>query len=208
MTCELLQQNGWFLVTLLGTLLVVLLFVHGAQSLISSLGGNDEGRRWVISLTGCQWKFTLPMFILFSGVLFVSVPQFHATSFGGAYWLWGIIFFSYVWQALSYEFRDQLSHLLGANAFQILLVLNGMVGSVLLGSALATFFEGEFNLWVLVFGFSVFFLARILGILYVKTRVCDADIRSCASVRLMGSTIAFLVLFVTYLVHQMMDFLS
>ena len=244
MTYEFLQQYWWFLVSLLGALLVFLLFVQGANSLVGSLGGDAEGRRLVINSTGRKWEFTFTTLVTFGGAFFASFPLFYSTSFGGAYWLWMIILFSFVLQAVSYEFQNKLGNLLGAKTFQFFLVLNGIVGPVLLGGAVATFFEGSnfivakdnltslspltsdlspqtspvisqwanashgldalLNPWVLIFGFAVFFLARILGILYVMNNVNDADIRARARVRLMGSTIAFLVLFVSYLVHLLL----
>ena len=244
MTYEFLQQYWWFLVSLLGALLVFLLFVQGANSLVGSLGGDDEGRRLVINSTGRKWEFTFTTLVTFGGAFFASFPLFYSTSFGGAYWLWMIILFSFVLQAVSYEFQNKLGNLLGAKTFQLFLVLNGILGPVLLGGAVATFFEGSnflvakdnltelspltsdllpqtspvisqwanashgldalLNPWVLVFGFAVFFLARILGILYVMNNVNDADIRARARVRLVGSTIAFLVLFVSYLVHLLL----
>lgn len=233
MSYEMLQQYWWFLVSLLGALLVLLMFVQGANSLVGSLGGDAEGRRVVINSTGRKWEFTFTTLVTFGGAFFASFPLFYSTSFGGAYWLWMIILFSFVLQAVSYEFQNKLGNLLGARTFQFFLVLNGILGPVLLGGAVATFFEGSnfivekdnltgvqpvisqwanashgldalLNPWVLVFGFAVFFLARILGILYVMNNVDDEDIRSRASMRLVGSTIAFLVLFVAYLVHLLL----
>lgn len=233
MSYEMLQQYWWFLVSLLGALLVLLMFVQGANSLVGSLGGDAEGRRVIINSTGRKWEFTFTTLVTFGGAFFASFPLFYSTSFGGAYWLWMIILFSFVLQAVSYEFQNKLGNLLGARTFQFFLVLNGILGPVLLGGAVATFFEGSnfivekdnltgmqpvisqwanashgldalLNPWVLVFGFAVFFLARILGILYVMNNVDDEDIRSRASMRLVGSTIAFLVLFVTYLVHLLL----
>ncbi|MDE5999537.1 MAG: cytochrome d ubiquinol oxidase subunit II [Bacteroidaceae bacterium] len=230
MSYEMLQQYWWFLVSLLGALLVLLMFVQGANSLVGSLGGDAEGRRVVINSTGRKWEFTFTTLVTFGGAFFASFPLFYSTSFGGAYWLWMIILFSFVLQAVSYEFQNKLGNLLGARTFQFFLVLNGILGPVLLGGAVATFFEGSnfivekdnltgmqpvisqwanashgldalLNPWVLVFGFAVFFLARILGILYVMNNVDDEDIRSRASMQLVGSTIAFLLLFVAYLVH-------
>ena len=251
MSYEFLQQYWWFLVSLLGALLVFLLFVQGANSLVGSLGDDAEGRRVVINSTGRKWEFTFTTLVTFGGAFFASFPLFYSTSFGGAYWLWMIILFSFVLQAVSYEFQNKLGNLLGAKTFQFFLVLNGIVGPLLLGGAVATFFEGSnfivakdnltelsigsaelkvlnsqlstfnspvisqwanashgldalLNPWVLVFGFAVFFLARILGILYVMNNVNDENIRSRASVRLVGATICFLVLFVSYLVHLLL----
>ena len=236
MTYEFLQNYWWFIVSLLGALLVFLLFVQGANSLVRSLGWTEEGRRLVINSTGRKWEFTFTTLVTFGGAFFASFPLFYSTSFGGAYWLWMIILFTFVLQAVSYEFQNKLGNLLGPRTFQFFLVLNGIVGPLLLGGAVATFFEGSnfliakdnmidaasltpiisswanashgldalLNPWVLVFGLAVVFLARILGILYVMNNVNDEDIRSRGSVRLIGASVPFLVLFVAYLVHLLL----
>ena len=233
-TYEFLQQYWWFLVSLLGALLVFLMFVQGANSLVWSLGTNETERRLIVNSTGRKWEFTFTTLVTFGGAFFASFPLFYSTSFGGAYWLWMLILFSFVLQAVSYEFQNKLGNMLGARTFQLMLILNGIVGPLLLGGAVATFFEGSnflveknnitdmaqpvisqwanashgldalLNPWVLVFGFAVFFLAQILGILYVMNNVNDENIRSRASVRLVGATICFLVLFVAYLVHLLL----
>ena len=206
-TYEFLQQYWWFLVSLLGALLVFLMFVQGANSLVWSLGTNETERRLIVNSTGRKWEFTFTTLVTFGGAFFASFPLFYSTSFGGAYWLWMLILFSFVLQAVSYEFQNKLGNMLGARTFQLMLILNGIVGPLLLGGAVATFFEGSNFLvdpWVLVFGFAVFFLAQILGILYVMNNVNDENIRSRASVRLVGATICFLVLFVAYLVHLLL----
>ena len=233
MSYEFLQQYWWFLVSLLGALLVFLMFVQGANSLVGSLGGDAEGRRLVINSTGRKWEFTFTTLVTFGGAFFASFPLFYSTSFGGAYWLWMLILFTFVLQAVSYEFQNKLGNLLGVKTFQTFLVINGILGPLLLGGAVATFFEGSnfivakdnltgmqpvisqwanashgldalLNPWVLVFGFAVFSLARTLGILYVMNNVADENIRSRASVRLVGTTIVFLLLFVAYLVHLLL----
>ena len=236
MTYEFLQNYWWFIVSLLGALLVFLLFVQGANSLVRSLGWTEEGRRLVINSTGRKWEFTFTTLVTFGGAFFASFPLFYSTSFGGAYWLWMIILFTFVLQAVSYEFQNKLGNFLGPRTFQFFLVLNGILGPLLLGGAVATFFEGSnfliakdnmidaasltpiisrwanashgldalLNPWVLVFGLAVVFLARILGILYVMNNVADEDIRSRGSVRLIGATVPFLILFVAYLVHLLL----
>ena len=228
-----LQQYWWFLVSLLGALLVFLMFVQGANSMLFSLGANDVERRLLVSSTGRKWEFTFTTLVTFGGAFFASFPLFYSTSFGGAYWLWMIILFSFVLQAVSYEFQNKLGNLLGARTFQWCLVLNGILGPLLLGGAVATFFNGSnfvvskenlvdgFELqpvisswanashgldalldpWNLVLGFAVFFLARVLGILYVMNNVNDENIRSRGSVRLVGASVPFVVLFVAFLVH-------
>ena len=228
-----LQQYWWFLVSLLGALLVFLMFVQGANSMLFSLGANDVERRLIVNSTGRKWEFTFTTLVTFGGAFFASFPLFYSTRFGGAYWLWMIILFSFVLQAVSYEFQNKLGNLLGARTFQWCLVINGILGPLLLGGAVATFFNGSnfvvskenlvdgFELqpvisswanashgldalldpWNLVLGFAVFFLARVLGILYVMNNVNDENIRSRGSVRLVGASVPFVVLFVAFLVH-------
>lgn len=233
MTYSFLQHYWCFVVALLGALLVFLLFVQGANSVARSLGWTDEGRRLVYNSTGCKWEFTFTTLVTFGGAFFASYPLFYSTSFGGAYWLWMLILFTFVMQAVSYEFQNKIGNFLGPRTFQFCLTLNGIVGPLLLGGAVATFFEGSnfiveknnmidataltpiisrwtnashgldalLNPWVLVFGFAVVFLARVLGILYIINNVDDEDIRSRGSVRLVGAAIPFVILFVAYLVH-------
>ena len=143
MTYDFLQHYWWFLVSLLGALLVFLLFVQGANSMVRSLGYTDEGRRLVINSTGRKWEFTFTTLVTFGGAFFASFPLFYSTSFGGAYWLWMIILFTFVLQAVSYEFQNKLGNFLGPKTFQMCLVINGLLGPLLLGGAVATFFEGS-----------------------------------------------------------------
>lgn len=143
MTYSFLQQYWWFLISLLAALLVFLMFVQGANSLIGSLGSTPEKRRLVINSTGRKWEFTFTTLVTFGGAFFASFPLFYSTSFGGAYWLWMIILFTFVLQAVSYEFQNKLGNFLGPKTFQWFLITNGLVGPLLLGGAVATFFEGS-----------------------------------------------------------------
>ena len=236
MTYDFLQHYWCFIVSLLGAILVFLLFVQGANSVARSLGRTEEGRRLVYNSTGRKWEFTFTTLVTFGGAFFASFPVFYSTSFGGAYWLWMIILFTFVLQAVSYEFQNKIGNFLGPKTFQFFLTLNGIIGPLLLGGAVATFFEGSnfiiakdnlvdagaitpiisrwanashgldalLNPWVLVLGFAVVFLARVLGILYVINNVADEDIRSRGSVRLVGAAVPFLLLFVAYLVHVLL----
>ncbi|WP_321332188.1 cytochrome d ubiquinol oxidase subunit II [uncultured Bacteroides sp.] len=195
-TYILLQQYWWFVVSLLGALLVFLLFVQGGNSMLFSLGKDEEHRKMMINSTGRKWEFTFTTLVTFGGAFFASFPLFYSTSFGGAYWLWMIILFSFVLQAVSYEFQSKAGNLLGKKTYQTFLVINGVVGPLLLGAAVATFFTGSdfyvnkgnmtdglmpiisswgsawhgldalTNPWNVVLGLAVFFLARILGALY------------------------------------------
>lgn len=220
--------------SLLGALLVFLLFVQGANSLVYSLGRTEEGQLKVIESTGRKWEITFTTLVTFGGAFFASFPLFYSTSFGGAYWLWMIILFSFVLQAVSYEFQHRKGNLLGTRTYRWFLLLNGIVGPLLLGGAVATFFDGSnfivekasltdigapvisrwanasagldalLDPWNLVFGFAVMFLARMLGILYIMNNVDDEDIRSRGSVRLIGCTVPFLVLFLAFFVRTLL----
>ena len=142
-TYSFLQHYWCFLVSLLGALLVFLLFVQGANSMVRSLGYTEEGRRLVINSTGRKWELTFTTLVTFGGAFFASFPLFYSTSFGGAYWLWMTILFTFVLQAVSYEFQNKLGNILGAKTFQWFLIINGLIGPLLLGGAVATFFEGS-----------------------------------------------------------------
>lgn len=241
MSYEFLQQYWWLLVSLLGALLVFLMFVQGANSMIFQLGWNAKSRRMIVNSSGRKWEFTFTTLVTFGGAFFASFPLFYSTSFGGAYWLWMLILFTFVLQAVSYEFQNKIGNLLGPKTFQTFLVINGLVGPLLLGGAVATFFEGSnfivakenlisspiitdgvgapiisswanashgldalLNPWVLVLGLAVMFLAQVLGTLYIINNVDNEDIRSRASVRLVGAAVPFLIFFVTYLVHLLL----
>ena len=142
-TYSFLQHYWCFIVSLLGALLVFLLFVQGANSMVRSLGYTEEGRRLIVNSTGRKWEFTFTTLVTFGGAFFASFPLFYSTSFGGAYWLWMIILFTFVVQAVSYEFQNKLGNFLGPKTFQMCLVINGLLGPLLLGGAVATFFEGS-----------------------------------------------------------------
>ena len=236
MTYAFLQHYWWFLVSLLGALLVFLMFVQGANSMIFSLGRTAEERRLLINSTGRKWELTFTTLVTFGGAFFASFPLFYSTSFGGAYWLWMIILFSFVLQAVSYEFQNKLGNLLGTKTFQTFLVINGILGPVLLGGAVATFFTGSnfiiekgnivdmaqpvisrwanasngldalLDPWNVVFGLAVFFLARVLGGLFIINNVRDDVLESRASVQLVGNAVLFLVLFLTFFVHILLGY--
>ena len=233
MSYEFMQNYWWFLVSLLGALLVFLMFVQGANSLIFSLGADETERKMLINSTGRKWEFTFTTLVTFGGAFFASFPLFYSTSFGGAYWLWMLILFSFVLQAVSYEFQNKLGNIFGPRFFQIFLVINGIVGPLLLGGAVATFFDGSnfivekmnltdssqpiisrwangsngldalLDVWNLVFGLAVFFLARILGILYIINNVADDSLRTKCRNKLKMTTLLFLVLFLAFLIRTL-----
>ena len=234
MTYSFLQNYWWFLVSLLGALLVFLMFVQGANAMLFSLGRNDAERRLLVNSTGRKWELTFTTLVTFGGAFFASFPLFYSTSFGGAYWLWMIILFTFVLQAVSYEFQNKLGNFLGPKTFQAMLVINGLVAPLLLGGAVATFFNGsnfivdKMNLtvfsqpvishwanascgldalldpWNLVLGLAVMFLAQVLGILYVMNNVNDENIRSRGSVRLVGCAAPFVLLLVAFLIRTLL----
>lgn len=233
MTYTFLQHYWWFIVSLLGALLVFLMFVQGANSLSSSLAKNDMERRMILNSTGRKWEITFTTLVTFGGAFFASFPLFYSTSFGGAYWLWMLILFTFVLQAVSYEFQNKLGNLLGAKTFNACLYLNGVFGPFLLGVAVATLFNGanftieKGNLtslqpiisswandsygldalldpWNILFGLAVLYLVRSLGILYLMNNIEDENIRCRGSVRLVGTFSVFLVLFIVFIVRTLM----
>ena len=229
-----LQQYWWFVVSLLGAILVFLLFVQGGNSLIFCLGKTEEQRKMIINSTGRKWEFTFTTLVTFGGAFFASFPLFYSTSFGGAYWLWMIILFTFVLQAVSYEFQSKAGNLLGKTAYRVFLVLNGVVGPVLLGGAVATFFTGSafyinkgniadtmmpvisswanaghgldalLNPWNVVLGLAVFFLARILGSLYFINNISDADLVKRCRRALWGNTGLFLIFFLSFVIRTLL----
>ena len=234
MTYEFLQHYWWFLVSLLGAILVFMMFVQGGNSLIFSLGRTPEERRMLINSTGRKWALTFTTLVTFGGAFFASFPLFYSTSFGGAYWLWMIILFTFVLQAVSYEFQNKLGNFLGPKTFQWCLVVNGIVGPLLIGGAVATFFDGsnfiieKANLmdgmqpiiskwanasngldalldpWNLILGFAVFFLARVLGLLYYINNIKDDVIESRATVQLLGNAVTFLIFFLAFVIRTLL----
>ncbi|MDR1004573.1 MAG: cytochrome d ubiquinol oxidase subunit II [Prevotellaceae bacterium] len=234
MTYEFLQQYWWLIVSLLGAILVFLLFVQGGNSLIFSLGKTETQRKMLINSTGRKWEFTFTTLVTFGGAFFASFPLFYSTSFGGAYWLWMIILFSFVLQAVSYEFQGKAGNLLGANTYRTFLVINGIVGPILLGGAVATFFTGSdfyvskanivnvgmpvisqwgngwhgldalTNVWNVVLGLAVFFLARILGALYYINNIDDDDLAYRSRRVIATNTLLFLLFFLAFVIRTLL----
>lgn len=228
-----LQHYWWAVVSLLGALLVFLLFVQGGNSMLFCLGKSEEHRKIMVNSTGRKWEFTFTTLVTFGGAFFASFPLFYSTSFGGAYWLWMIILFSFVLQAVSYEFQSKAGNLLGQNTYRVFLVINGVVGPVLLGGAVATFFTGSAfvidkgnmadtlmpvisrwangwhgldalaNPWNVVMGLAVFFLSRILGALYFINNIADAELVARCRRSLWANTGLFLVFFLSFLVRTL-----
>lgn len=230
-TYEFLQAYWWFIVSLLGGILVFLLFVQGGNSLLFKLGRNEVERQLLVNSTGRKWEFTFTTLVTFGGGFFASFPLFYSTSFGGAYWLWMLILLSFVLQAVSYEFQGKLGNLLGRKTYQVFLVLNGFFGPLLLGAAVATFFNGSnftvskdaisaFSMpvisqwgnaahgldafldpWNIVLGFAVLFLARLLGNLYFINNINDEPLQGRFRHQLVVDAVPFLLFFLAFVIR-------
>lgn len=215
-----LQHYWWILVSLLGAILVFLLFVQGGQSLIYQLGKSAATRKLIINSVGSKWEFTFTTLVTFGGAFFASFPLFYSTSFSGAYWVWFLILIAFVVQAVAYEFRSKPENLLGTKTFDAFLFANGLLGTVLLGAAVSTFFTGShflidsqrhsewtlatrgleaaFNIQNLSLGLAVFFLSRILAILYFFNTIRNEEIISLSRKQLIFNAIPFLIFFLLF----------
>lgn len=234
-TYSCLQHYWWFLISLLGGLLVFLLFVQGGNSLLFQLGKTAEERSLLINATGRKWEFTFTTLVTFGGAFFASFPLFYSTSFGGAYWAWMLILFSFVLQAVAYEFQASMASPKGKKVWQSFLVFNGILGPLLLGAAVATFFTGSnfvvdkgnmsdlsmpvisrwangwhgidilFNIWNWVLGIAVYYLSRVLGGLYFLNRIDDDTLVDRCRRRLFGDALAFLVFFLAFVIRTLVS---
>ncbi len=219
-----LQQYWWAIVSLLGSILVFLMFVQGGQTLLYTLGKTELERTMLVNAFGRKWEFTFTTLVTFGGAFFASFPLFYSTSFGGAYWVWMVILLAFVVQAVAYEFRSKPNNFFGPKTYEVFLFINGALGTLLIGTAVGTFFTGSqfsvdpitnFSRWEtpwygleaalniqnLSLGLAVFFLARILGILYVMNSVDHEPIFTRAKKQLLVNTIPFLVFFLFFVVR-------
>jgi cytochrome bd ubiquinol oxidase subunit II len=215
-----LQQYWWALASLLGGLLVFLLFVQGGQTLVGSVAKSTDERNLVMNSLGHKWEFTFTTLVTFGGAMFAAFPLFYATSFGGAYWVWMLILFCFIIQAVSYEFRRKPSNFLGTKTFDFFLFLNGSLGVILLGTAVATFFTGSefsvsdyhlskwenplrgieaaFNPDNIALGLAVFFLARVLGSLYLINNIDNENILQRSFKQVKINAVIFLAFFLFF----------
>ncbi|NCA84289.1 MAG: cytochrome d ubiquinol oxidase subunit II [Clostridia bacterium] len=226
-----LQQYWWIIISLLGSLLVFLFFVQGGQTLIFRLGKTDMERKMIVNSLGRKWEFTFTTLVTFGGAFFASFPLFYSTSFGGAYWVWMIILFAFIVQAIAYEYRTKPNNFLGQKTYEVFLFINGAVGTILIGVAVSTFFTGsEFsvdklnltnifgtgsttisawqgpahgleaalNIQNLSLGLAVFFLARVLGILYLDNDIDEKAINDRVRRQLIINGIPFVVFFLLF----------
>ncbi|HPE34099.1 MAG TPA: cytochrome d ubiquinol oxidase subunit II [Bacteroidales bacterium] len=228
-----LQQYWWVIVSLIASLLVFLFFVQGGQTLIFTLGKNELERKMIVNALGRKWEFTFTTLVTFGGAFFASFPLFYSTSFGGAYWVWMIILFAFVIQAVAYEFRTKPGNFLGQRTYEAFLIANGALGTILIGAAVGSFFTGSdfsvnklnltnifeggsttisswegpaygleaaLNIQNLALGLAIFFLARILGILYFMNSIQDENIFKRSKKQLVVNSIPFLVFFLLFVV--------
>ncbi|MGQ7870881.1 cytochrome d ubiquinol oxidase subunit II [Sunxiuqinia sp. sy24] len=221
-----LQQYWWVIISLLGAFLVFLCFVQGGQTLLYTIGKTPNERTMLVNTLGRKWEFTFTTLVTFGGAFFASFPLFYATSFGGAYWVWIAILLFFVIQAVSYEFRTKPANLLGRKTYEVFLFLNGAFGTILIGTAVGTFFNGaQFSLndmnnvnWetpyrgleaVLTFhnvalGLSVFFLARVLGALYFMNSVDSPIVFERSKRQVLVNSVPFLIFFLYFLIRLLL----
>ena len=217
-----LQNYWWIIVSLLASLLVFLMFVQGGQSFLFSLPENDLQKTMIINTMGRKWEFTFTTLVTFGGAFFASFPLFYASSFGGAYWVWIAILFSFIIQAVAYEYRSKPANIYGKRTFDIFLFLNGSLGPFLIGTAVATFFTGSkfslnsmnqvqwatswhglealLNIRNLSLGFAVLFLARINGLLYIINTIDNNELISKSRKNLILNSVIFLIFFLFFII--------
>lgn len=225
-TYEFLQQYWWFLISLLGGLLVFLMFVQGGNALIFFAGKKEHERQLIVNSTGRKWELTFTTLVTFGGAFFASFPLFYSTSFGGAYWVWILILITFVFQAVSYEFQSKAGNILGKNTFRVFLTLNGFLAPLLIGTAVGTFFTGSAftvnknavgdaimptisqwtNAWHgleavtnpfnVAFGLMVMLLAVSLGALYMINNISNEELSKRLRKSLLVSFTGFLVIFI------------
>lgn len=193
-----LQQLWWLIASVVGSLFLFLTFVQGGQTLLFTLAASEEEKSLIINAMGRKWELTFTTLVLFGGALFAAFPLFYATSFGGAYWVWMLILFTFILQAVSYEYRKKPDNILGARTYEIFMAINGSVGLLLIGAAVGTFFTGSrfslnlynsvtwhtpyhgleaaLNPFNLAFGLFLVFLARTLGAMYLVNHVAHAPL--------------------------------
>lgn len=229
-----LQHYWWFIISVLGALLVFLLFVQGGQTLIYTIGKTEIERKMLVNTLGRKWEYTFTTLVTFGGAFFASFPLFYSTSFGGAYWVWMAILICFVIQAISYEYRSKPNNFLGQRTFETFLFINGLLGTILLGTAVATLFTGSqfsvdkmnltnlanpiisswetpwhgleaaLNLHNLSLGLTVFFLARVQALLYFMNSIANENIMARAKKHLLYNAIPFVVLFLTFTIWLML----
>ena len=223
-----LQQYWWIIMSVLGAALVFMMFVQGGQTLVWQLAKNQKDRSILVNSIGRKWDLTFTTLVTFGGAFFASFPLFYSTSFGGAYWVWMIILFSFILQAVSYEYRSKANNFLGTKTYDMFLIINGVLATVLVGTAVGTFFTGSefsvsrmnivnisnpvisqwetsthgleaaFNITNISLGLAILFLARLLGGLYFINNVDSDKLVKRASKQVKLCSIPFLVFFLLF----------
>ena len=218
---EFLQHYWWILISLLGGLLVFLLFVQGGQTLLYTIAKTEDERNLLVNSLGRKWEFTFTTLVVFGGAFFASFPLFYSTSFGGAYLAWMIVLFCFVMQAVSYEYRRKAGNLLGEKTYNIFLIINGVIGTICIGAVVGSFFTGNpfklgemndvswmspwrgievlFNIANLCLGFAIFFLARTLAALYFMNNVKHDTIYERSKKQVLYNSIPFVLLLLGFL---------
>jgi len=229
-TYSFLQHYWWFLISLLGGILAFLLFVQGGQTLLFSLSKTEDERRLLVNTLGRKWEFTFTTLVTFGGAFFASFPLFYSTSFGGAYWVWMAILFCFIIQAVSYEFQSKPGNIYGATTYRFFLFINGLLGTFLIGVAIATFFTGSdfmvnkgnitnqlapvisqwgnewhglealLNVRNLMLGMAVFFLSRSLAVLFFVNRLNHEVLEARSRKYLWYNAIPFVVFFLIFVI--------
>ena len=233
-----LQHYWWIIISLLGAVLVLLMFVQGGQTLIYTIGKTNDERTLLINLLGRKWEFTFTTLVTFGGAFFASFPLFYSTSFGGAYWVWMLILFAFIIQAVSYEYRSKAGNFFGKRTYETFLLLNGILAPVLIGTAVATFFTGSqfsvnlmnitrltgdkmpvisewtgpahgleaaLNLHNLTLGLAVFFLSRVLALLYFRNRISHTEMMERIQKQLLFNAVPFVVFFLAFVTWTLLS---
>lgn len=233
LTYSFLQHYWWFIISLLGGILSFLLFVQGGQSMLFTLPKTEDQRRLVVNVLGRKWEYTFTTLVTFGGAFFASFPLFYSTSFGGAYWVWMAILFCFILQAVSYEFQSKPGNTYGKTTYRVFLYINGVVGTVLIGAAVATFFTGSdflinkgnitnqlapvisrwgnewhgldalFNLRNWLLGLAVLFLSRTNASLFFVNRISDVELEKNARKAVLFNALPFLVFFLSFVIWTM-----
>ncbi len=233
-TYSFLQHYWWFIVSLLAGILTFLLFVQGGQTMLFSLAKTEDERRLLVNVLGRKWEYTFTTLVTFGGAFFASFPLFYSTSFGGAYWVWMAILFCFIIQAVSYEFQSKPGNTYGKTTYRVFLYINGLLGTILIGAAVATFFTGSdflvnkgnitnqlapvisqwgnewhglealLNLRNWMLGLAVFFLSRTSASLFFVNRLNNENLEKRSRKAVLVNAVPFLVFFLTFVIWTML----
>jgi len=233
-TYSFLQHYWWFIISLLGGILSFLLFVQGGQSMIFSLSKDEDERRLLVNVLGRKWEYTFTTLVTFGGAFFASFPLFYSTSFGGAYWVWMAILFCFIIQAVAYEYQSKPGNVYGKNTYRVFLFINGLLGTILLGAAIATFFTGSdfivnktnltdslvpvisqwgnewhglealLNVRNWLLGLAVFFLSRTLASLFFVNRISNENLEKSSRKAVLINALPFLVFFLSFVIWTLL----